>query len=204
MSFKEKYRDWCVRRDKGWSPGVQTYFDEDFDNFMEDILTSVLLFMRDTKLIFEDHLFYYADDKGIFLRVFYTLWLDKEMRKMRKKDPLRALAISGAYAYGTGAIFAMESQKLGKGLPEFTKEEREAVFARIGDNEPYGLMLELQGIDYKDKRKRYMDALFVDTVFTMRDLAADLVNVKDYQREYLAVLFNAGISYIIRYDDCFC
>ena len=64
-------------------------------------------------------------------------------------------------------------------------------------------MLELQGIDYSDKKKKYMDALFVDTVFTMRDLATDLVNVKDYQREYMAILFNAGISYIIRYNDCF-
>lgn len=203
MSFKKKYIEWCVRRDKGWSPGVLTYFDEDFDNFMEDLINSVLIDMKNTKLIFEDHLFYYEDDKGIFLRMFYSIWLDREMRKMRKKKPLRALAISGAHAYGTGAIFAMESQKLGKGLPEFTKEERDAVFSFIGDREPYGLMLELQGIDYSDKKKKYMDALFVDTVFTMRDLATDLVNVKDYQREYMAILFNAGISYIIRYNDCF-
>ena len=53
MSFKEKYIEWCVRRDKGWSPGVLTYFDEDFDNFMEDLINSVLIDMKNTKLIFE-------------------------------------------------------------------------------------------------------------------------------------------------------
>lgn len=182
---------------------MRTYTDEDFDNFMEDFLTFVVVGMKETKLLFENYLFYYEDDKGIFLRVFYDVWLDREMKKMRKRAPLRALAISGAHAFGTGAIFAMESLKLGKSLPEFTKEERDAVFSMIGRREPYGLMLEMQGIGYAEWRKRCLDALFVDAVYTMEELARDLVNEKDYQREYMSILFNAGLSYIIRYADRF-
>lgn len=182
---------------------MRTYTDEDFDNFMEDFLTFVVVGMKETKLLFENYLFYYEDDKGIFLRVFYDVWLDREMKKMRKRAPLRALAISGAHAFGTGAIFAMESLKLGKSLPEFTKEERDAVFSMIGGQEPYGLMLEMQGIGYAEGRKRCLDALFVDAVYTMEELARDLVNDKDYQREYMSILFNAGLSYIIRYADRF-
>ncbi len=201
MGLRERYKKACIRRDRWWSPGMRTYTDEDFDNFMEEFLTFVVLGMKETKLLFEERLFYYDEDGGVFLRVFYDLWLDKEMKRMRKRDPLRALAISGAYVFGTGAIFAMESLKLDKSLPAFTEEEREAVFSKIGDREPYGLMLELQGIGYAERRKQCLDALFVDAVYTMEELARDLINDKDYQREYMSILFNAGLSYILRYEE---
>ena len=43
MSFKEKYIEWCVRGDMGWSPGVLTYFDVFFDIFMADLIYRVLI-----------------------------------------------------------------------------------------------------------------------------------------------------------------
>ena len=164
--------------------------------FERDLIQEVALTMFQMKITKQPALNFFNNDRGIFEGIFISHTTDPQMLMFARQDFNTYLTIMGCHALGTAAYVAICQGKYNKPLEEFSETEMREIAKTIHDTDAYEVALNALGFAPDGNNKKCLDRIVIVASTTAQKLAGSKIYDKSYQKVYMQVLYNAGVSLI--------
>ena len=172
--------------------------NQQLQSFERDLIQEVAMMMFQMKITKQPILNFFHNDRGILEGLFISRTTDPQAIMIAKQDFNTYMLILGAHALGTAAHVAICQGKYKKPLEHFTEAEMREVARTTHDNDAYEVALDAMGISMDSSNKRCLDRIISVANTTAQQLAGSKIQDRRYQKVYMQVLFNAGVTLICR------
>lgn len=180
------------RRSAGQTEGEENQLKE----LERHLIQQVAMTMFQMKITKQPGLKYIQDDPGLFEGIFTMHMLDTQLQALAKQDFGNYLMVLGCHALG-GAAYALTCQlKYMKPAAEFGKTEILEIIKTFYGTDAYELGLKALKFAPNGNNKKCLDQVVVAANNAARQLVGDKMREERYQRVYMQVLFNAGVTLI--------
>lgn len=170
----------------------------DLRSFERDLIQEVAIKMFEMKITKQPELKFFYNDHGIFEGIFISHTTDTELLALARQDFSTYLMIMGCHALGTAAYVALSQPRYKKPLEEFGEKELSEIAQAIHDTDAYELALNAMGYKPDGNNKRCLDHIIVTANLAAQKLAGEKIHDKRYQKIYMKILYNAGVTLILR------
>lgn len=165
-------------------------------DFERDLIQTVAITMFELKITKQPALSFFHNDHGIFEETFLSHTTDPEFVAMSQQDFATYLMVLGCHALGAAAYVAICQRKYHKPLAEFGNVELREIAQALHNTDPYELGLNALGFRHDGNNKKCLDHIVVTANNAARNLAGNNIHDKRYQKIYMQVLYNAGVTLI--------
>jgi hypothetical protein len=163
----------------------------DFERGLIQEVASTMFRLKITK---QPLLKFFHNDHGIFEGIFISHITDPQMLAIARQDFTMYLTVLGCHALGTAAYVALCQKKYGKPLERFDKTEMREIAQTIHDTDAYEVALNALGYKPDGNNKKCLDHIVVKANLTAQRLAGRNIHDKRYQKIYMQVCYNAGVT----------
>ena len=170
--------------------------DNQLREFERDLIQEVALTMFQMKITKQPGLNFFHNDHGIFEGIFISHTTDPQMLMIARQDFNTYMMVLGCHALGTAAYVATCQGKYKKPLEQFGETEMREIAKTIHDSDAYEVGLKALGFAPDGNNKKCLDRIVVVANTTAQKLAGSKIYDKRYQKVYMQVLYNAGVSLI--------
>lgn len=164
--------------------------------FERDLIQEVALTMFQMKITKQPVLSFFHNDHGIFEGIFISHTTDPQMLMIAQQDFNTYMMVLGCHALGTAAYVAICQGKYKKPLEQFGETEMREIAKTIHDTDAYEVGLNSLGFVPDGNNKKCLDRIVVVANTTAQKLAGSKIHDKRYQKVYMQVLYNAGVTLI--------
>ena len=164
--------------------------------FERDLIQEVALTMFQMKITKQPGLNFFHNDHGIFDGIFTSHTTDPHMLAIARQDFNTYMMVLGCHALGTAAYVATCQGKYKKPLEQFGETEMREIAKTIHDTDAYEVGLKALGFAPDGNNKKCLDRIVVVANTSAQKLAGSKIYDKRYQKVYMQVLYNAGVSLI--------
>lgn len=164
--------------------------------FERDLIQEVALTMFQMKITKQPVLSFFHNDHGIFEGIFISHTTDPQMLMIAQQDFNTYMMVLGCHALGTAAYVAICQGKYKKPLEQFGETEMREIAKTIHDTDAYEVGLNSLGFAPDGNNKKCLDRIVVVANTTAQKLAGGKIHDKRYQKVYMQVLYNAGVTLI--------
>ena len=170
--------------------------DNQLREFERDLIQEVALAMFQMKITKQPGLNFFHNDHGIFEGIFISHTTDPQMLMIAQQDFNTYMMVLGCHALGTAAYVATCQGKYKKPLEQFGETEMREIAKTIHDSDAYEDGLKALGFAPDGNNKKCLDRIVVVANTSAQKLAGSKIYDKRYQKVYMQVLYNAGVSLI--------
>lgn len=170
--------------------------DTQLREFERDLIQEVALTMFQMKITKQPVLSFFHNDHGIFEGIFISHTTDPQMLMIAQQDFNTYMMVLGCHALGTAAYVAICQGKYKKPLEQFGETEMREIAKTIHDTDAYEVGLNSLGFAPDGNNKKCLDRIVVVANTTAQKLAGSKIHDKRYQKVYMQVLYNAGVTLI--------
>jgi hypothetical protein len=170
--------------------------DNQLREFERDLIQEVALTMFQMKITKQPGLNFFHNDHGIFEGIFISHTTDPQMLMIAQQDFNTYMMVLGCHTLGTAAYVATCQGKYKKPLEQFGETEMREIAKTIHDTDAYEVGLKALGFAPDGNNKKCLDRIVVVANTTAQKLAGGKIYDKRYQKVYMQVLYNAGVSLI--------
>ena len=170
--------------------------DNQLREFERDLIQEVALAMFQMKITKQPGLNFFHNDHGIFDGIFTSHTTDPHMLAIARQDFNTYMMVLGCHALGTAAYVATCQGKYKKPLEQFGETEMREIAKTIHDTDAYEVGLKALGFAPDGNNKKCLDRIVVVANTSAQKLAGSKIYDKRYQKVYMQVLYNAGVSLI--------
>ena len=164
--------------------------------FERDLIQEGALTMFQMKITKQPGLNFFHNDHGIFDGIFTSHTTDPHMLAIARQDFNTYMMVLGCHALGTAAYVATCQGKYKKPLEQFGETEMREIAKTIHDSDAYEVGLKALGFAPDGNNKKCLDRIVVVANTSAQKLAGSKIYDKRYQKVYMQVLYNAGVSLI--------
>ena len=170
--------------------------DAQLREFERDLIQEVALTMFQMKITKQPALSFFYNDHGIFEGIFISHTTDPQMLMIARQDFNTYMMVLGCHALGTAAYVATCQGKYKKPLEQFGETEMREIAKTIHDTDAYEVGLKALGFAPDGNNKKCLDRIVVVANTSAQKLAGSKIYDNRYQKVYMQVLYNAGVSLI--------
>ena len=165
-------------------------------DFERDLIQTVAITMFELKITKQPVLSFFHNDHGIFEEIFNSHTTDPELIVMEEFDLTTYLMVLGCHALGASAYVVISQKDFHKPLAEFGNVELQAISHNLNTTDPYELGLSALGYRPDGNNKKCLDHIVITANNAAQRLAGKNIHDKRYQKIYMQVLYNAGVTLI--------
>lgn len=164
--------------------------------FERTLIQEVALTMFNLKITKQPALSFFKDDMGIFDGVYVRHITAPQYVMMEKQEFNTYLMVLGCHALGAAVHVALCQSRFDKPVEEFGKTELQLIELDFLNTDPYELAIKGLGYSLDGNNKRCLDHIVVTANTTAIKLVGNKMKEKEYQKAYMKVLYNAGVTLI--------
>ena len=164
--------------------------------FERSLIQEVAITMFELKITKQPALSFLHNDHGIFEEIFNSHITDPELMVMEEYDLSTYLMVLGCHALGASAYVVISQKDYHKPLAEFGNVELQVISHNLNTTDPYELGLNALGYKPDGNNKKCLDHIVITANNAAQKLAGDKMHDKRYQKIYMQVLYNAGVTLI--------
>jgi len=135
---------------------------------------------------------------GILEGIIIAHLYDPQMEFIKMQNKRTYLMLLGGHALGCGGYVTLCQRKYGKSVSDFTTTEAEEIAQDFRDTDPYELFLRTMGFALDGNNKKCMDYIIQVAAQTSTETMGDEIYSTENLRVFMRVLFNAGITVVMR------
>ncbi len=120
------------------------------------------------------------------------------MADLKELDKLTYLVFLSFQALGAGGYVILCQDKYNKLVEAFSDNEIAEIFKAFKEKSPFDLFLNKMGIAEDSGNKRCLDHIIANAVRLSNNIVADDILKKDYLDALLTIMFNAGVTVVMR------
>ncbi len=186
-------------RKKTDSVEVSTEKATNIPSIERDVLQDVAMCIYSLKISSSPSLKFLNDDNGIFASVYQAHMDDPQLQAIRNAYGDNVyLNLLGCHALGAGAYVTLCQAKYKKSVDSFTSGERAEILSDFRRTDPYELALKALGFAPDGNNKKCLDHIVMVGMQSYRQAAGATVFNRDSLFVYMKVLFNAGVTIVLR------
>ena len=163
-----------------------------------DLTQDVAITMYESKITQSPMLKFLKNDSGIFYNVFEMEMRNSLVSQLKNQSINTYLFALGMHAMGAGIYTVVMQTRLKKPASEYTEEEVIKVLTDLRNTDPYELALNTLGITVDSQNKKVLDHIIMVCLNSTKEKAGENVLNKDSLMTMMQVLFNAGVTLIMK------
>ncbi len=170
-----------------------------YPSIERDVIQDVATCIYSLKITSTPALKFLHNDNGIFDAVYQAHMNDPQLQMVRNvygDDTF--LNLLGCHALGAGAYTTLCQAKYNKPVEDFTPQERSEIINGFYRTDPYELALKTLGYAPNGNNKKCLDHIIVVGMKSYRNSAGTKAFSKEYLKSYMQVMFNAGVTVVLR------
>lgn len=168
------------------------------NSLFRDITQEVAIAMKSYGIVQQPALQFFNDDGDILQGLVLQHTSNPQLLAFKSQDIGTYLFICGMHAFGAGVYVTLQQSKFQKPVNEFTTAEKMQIANDFDRTDSYELALNTLGIPLDSKNKQVIDHI----IMVARDTALKAVGREVAKQgniwAYMQVLFNAGITMVLR------
>ena len=163
-------------------------------DFERALIQEVALTMFSMKITKQPALSFFHDDQGIFEGIYISRTTDPQFLEIANEDFTTYLMVIGCHALGAAAYVALCQLKYKKSISEFNENEMKQIALDMHETDAYELAINALGYSPTGNNKRCLDHIVVTANTAAQKLVGNKIKEKEYQKVYMQVLYNAGVT----------
>ncbi len=168
----------------------------EFDRLLTQSIAITIYHMGITK---QPILRFFKDGTNAILTPFITMHLNnRDIENIKQQDKMTYLMLMGCHALGAGGYVTLCQNKYGKAAGDFNFQECAEILQDFNNTDAYELFLNTMGIKADSGNKQCLDQIVRVAGRTTEQLVGDTILQEEYLTTYMRVLFNAGITIVMR------
>lgn len=183
---------------KNGSGGQAEGEEAQLEAFERDLIQEVALTMFRMNITKQPTLRFLNDDPGIFEDIFTIHQINSQVQMLAVQNPETYLMVLGCHALGTGVYTVISQLKYNKPVREFGETEINEIEETLCRTDAYEVAINALGFSPTGNNKKCLDAIVVNANAAARRLAGRKMFDVPYQKAYMKVLFNAGVTIIYK------
>lgn len=164
--------------------------------FERDLTQEVAITMFNLKITKQPSLNFLHNDCGIFEGTFISHTTDEQLLMISQQSFNTYLMVLGCHAFGTAAYVVMSQNKYKKPVNEYSEIELREIAQTIAETDAYEVGLNALGFKLDGNNKKCVDHIVQTAMTAALRLAGANIHDKRYQKVYMKVLYNAGVTII--------
>lgn len=170
----------------------------DGDALFRDITQDVVTNMMSMRIIKTPELKFFFDDKGILEGLIQEHTTQEEVLDLKKQSDFTYMFVCGMHAFGAGAYVTIYQTKAQKPVSDFGQQELRKIALSFSMTDSYELALSAMGLDANSNNKKVFDKIIMDAIKLVMNSAGNNATSPDAIRQLMKVLYNAGITVVMR------
>jgi len=168
------------------------------NSLFRDLTQDVALYMHSAKITQQPILKFFHDDQGICEGLFVQHTTNPQLLQIKKMSDETYLRVVGMHAFGAGVYVTALQGKLEKPIGQFSSNDIYSISKDFEQTDSYELALKVLNIPADSKNKKVLDYIMETALETAKKGVGFAVMEPHNLRTYMQVLFNAGITMVLR------
>ena len=181
-----------------WKNKKQNDKNVDSGELFRDITQDVVMSMMSMHVIKSPELKFFYDDKGILEGLVQEHTTNREILAVKQSSDFNYMFVCGMHAFGAGAYTTIFQTKVKKPITEFGQKELMDIASAFSQVDAYELALSAMGLNANSNNKKVFDAIIMAAIKSATNHAGKDATHPDTIKQLMQVLFNAGISVVMR------
>ena len=185
---------------------LESYFSEEsagaqtvsYEQLFRDITQDVAIAMCAVKIVSQPGLKFFKNDQGIIKGMAIQHTTNPELLGLKNMSEDAYLNVCGMHAFGAGVWVTLKQSKFNKPVSEFSTLELFEIARDFEQTDAYELALNALGVSPSSNNKAVFDHIILTGLAALKKYAGpDYLSASSIEA-YMQVLFNAGITLILR------
>ena len=179
-----------------WKKNKKIEIKIDEDALFKDITQDVIMNMMSMNVIKTPELKFFVDDKGILDGLVQEHITRKKILALKRQSDFSYMFVCGMHALGAGIVVTAFQIKVNRSVNEFTQQDLNDIALCFSKVDAYELALSTMRIDANSNNKKIMDQIIITAIKSAMNYAGENATSPDTIRQFMRVLFNAGITVV--------
>ena len=170
----------------------------DSSTLFRDMTQDVIMEMISMRIIKSPELKFFGDDKGILEGLVQNHTTGQEILALKQQSAFNYLFVCGMHAFGAGVYVTLFQTKVKKPITEFGQQELGSLALAFSQTDAYELALLSLGLNANSNNKKVFDKIIMTAINSATKYAGNNATHPDTIKQLMQVLFNAGITVVMR------
>lgn len=164
----------------------------------KEITQDVVMEMMAMHVIKSPELKFFVDDKGILEGLVYEHTTNPEILALKRESAFDYMFVCGMHAFGAGIYATLYQTKVKKPVNKFNQQDLAEIALAFSRTDAYELALTALGLNANSNNKKVFDKIIMTGIKSAFIYSGDDDTHPDTVRQLMQVLFNAGITVVMR------
>ena len=170
----------------------------DAGKLFKEITQDVVMVMMSMHVIKSPQLKFFYDDKGILEGLVQQHTTNRTILALKQESDFNYMFVCGMHAFGAGIYATIFQTKAQKPVNEFGTKELMDIASAFSRVDPYELALSSMGLNANSNNKKVFDEIIMTAIKSATKHAGKDATHPDTIKQLMQVLFNAGITVVMR------
>lgn len=168
------------------------------NSLFRDLTQDVALFMYSAKITQQPILKFFHDDQRICEGLFVQHTTNPQLLQIKNISDETYLRVVGMHAFGAGVYVTALQGELDKPIEQFSSNDLYTISKDFEQTDSYELSLKVLRIPVDSNNKKVLDFIIETALKTAKKTVGPAIMESLNLRTYMQVLFNAGITMVLR------
>ena len=170
----------------------------DAGKLYKDITQDAVMKMMAMHVIKSPELKFFYDDKGILDGLVQEHTTNRDILSLKRESDFNYMFVCGMHAFGAGVYTTAFQTKAEKPVNEFGQKELREIALAFSQVDAYELALSVMGLNANSNNKKVFDEIIITAIKSAMNCAGKDATHPDTIKQLMQVLFNAGITVVMR------